>query len=95
MKKYYINYERGFANEYTVCWADAAEEVNTDRWTRITRRAAIKYCLDERDRRRNGCGGYASAEIVPYTLFDDDDAAAWYVGRHGLTTDDGYIYDYR
>ena len=84
MKTYYIRYPRDFANEYSLCYCESADErkaAEADGWERVTRDYAIKACREENWRRETdpAFSGYADNTIIPFHLvgkFDID----WYYG---------------
>jgi len=96
MKHYLVNYWKDFGNTYTLAWTEAgsAEEQAAieNGWERITRKEAIRLCVEERERRRTdeAFSGYASEKVFPLSLIQNDDFDGdieWW-----MNTNDGYIY---
>lgn len=63
---YFVKYDNGFGNAYGLCYAPAGAPA-PEGWERITRKEAIKLCVEERDRVRDNpaFGGHASTKILP------------------------------
>ena len=64
-KKYFIKYTRNFLNEYDLVWT---YKNTVPGYERITRKDAIRKCVEERNRRKYdvNMSGYAPAYIVEY-----------------------------
>ena len=78
MKQYYIA-KGNFGNQYQLRYTESADQAATAEkagWERITRKAAIAYCVQENDRRKydQNCSGYADNLILPYG-YDDYDSS--------------------
>lgn len=73
MKKcYFVEYYLNFGNTYNLWWADSNCTV-PDSFERISRKEAIKLCIEERQRRKydSAFSGYASSYIRPITGDED------------------------
>lgn len=75
MKKYFVRYDRDFANAYSLCWTNGE---TPDGWERITRNKAEDLARAEARRRREdpSFSGYADDVIVPIELVDSVDELA-------------------
>lgn len=96
MKHYLVNYWKDFGNTYTLAWVEAgsSEEKNAieDGWERITRKEAIRLCVEERERRRTdeAFSGYASDKVFALSVLEDEHDGD--IGWEKMNTTDGYIY---
>lgn len=84
MKTYYIRYPRDFANEYSLCYCESADErkaAEADGWERITRLEAERKCRNENWARANNpaFSGYGDNTIIPFRLVGKD--IDYYYGR--------------
>lgn len=72
MKKYYICHG-DFSNVYRLMYVETKEDMEAlpKNAERITRKDAIAWALDERDRRRCGVGGFADSYIAPAADYYD------------------------
>lgn len=66
MNSYYVHFWHDFGNTYNLYYAPSGQPV-PEQWEKITRKDAIRYCTDERHRRRAdpAFSGYADAYIFP------------------------------
>ena len=88
MKKYYIKYYKNFANTFELRWVDNEEDEEiaiTEGYKRITRKEAIKKCINAREEKRVNGSCYGSTEILPLNIKPNS-----YLSD--FNTDDGYIY---
>lgn len=90
-RKYYVCYWRDFGNTYNLYYTD--KEIDRDDYERITRKEAIRMCVEEKERQRTdpAFSGYASATIMPYE-YDGTETDIWNDKNYYL---DGYIWERR
>lgn len=90
-RKYYVYYWHGgdFANTYELYYTD--KEIDRDGFERITRKEAIRLCVEEKERRRTdpAFSGYGSTTIIPY---DYNGTNIWHDKNYCLI---GYIWEPR
>lgn len=91
MKKYYINYYNDFGNTFDLCWVDTKEDEKAaiaKGYKRITRKEAIRKCVNSREEKRVNGYCYGSCEILNFNIAENLD-----INISDLWTDDGYIYE--
>lgn len=93
MKHFYIKYPRNFGNEYSLAWVESGSDMEKymreNGWGRISRKEAIRKCVEERYRQKTdpAFSGYADSVIVPIDGYDlHSPRCKWY-------TNDGYIFE--
>lgn len=95
MKKEYFIHRGGFANSYSLVWADGTMEQPKEEngLERITRKEAIAYCIRERARRKwePYSAGYATDKIWPYDFYEQANYLDEYDSR--LYLNGSYIMD--
>jgi hypothetical protein len=92
-RRYYVKYERDFANVYSLRWANSEDDclrLEATGWERITQRQAHALCRQERERQRYYSIFFCFADdlIFPASM-SDDDVRNWYNLPHVYK--DGYL----
>lgn len=87
MKKYYIRYYREAGNTFELRWLDNKEDEEiaiAEGFKRITRKEAIKKCINAREEERVTGKAWGSTDILPLNIKPNS-----YLSD--FNTDDGYI----
>lgn len=81
-RKYYVHYWKDFNNTYELYYSD--KEIDRDGFEKITRKEAIRLCVEEKERRRTdpSFSGYASTTIMPYEYDYDPNGNARNDGKN-------------